>query len=214
MLSIDISRADMSAAQPCTHLCAPDTRITEIVACLEWGDFGRLWLSRMVTSEGVGGVKTGNDTSRTKFFILTDGQLFSSPITNENRSDRNCPIPASAVGPARGGTAFSGGSSLFAGRTPQPELREGRGRINVLFIRAVALPLINALPINQYEAGLARVPYMTENKSYRCRSPTGVLLRGWVALAVQRLQQTEELKQCPWLGSQTPAWTPGCSKNQ
>lgn len=162
---------------------------------LEWGDFVGLWLSRMVTSEGVGGVKTGNDTSRTKFFILTDGQLFSFPMTNENkRSDQNCPLTASAVGPGWGATAFSGGSSLFTGHTPEPELWEGRGRINVVFIRAVALPLINSLPINQYGAGLDRVPYMTENKSYRCRSHMGVFLRGCVALAVQRLQKTEELK--------------------
>ena len=148
MLSIDISRTDTSAAQPCTHFCAPDTRITEIMASLEWGDFVGLWLSRMVTSEGVGGVKTGNDTSRTKFFILTDGQLFSFPITDENRSDQNCPITASAVGPGWGGTAFSGRRSLFTGRTPEPELREGKGRINVILTRAVALPLINSSPIN------------------------------------------------------------------
>lgn len=42
---------------------------------LERDGFVGLWLSRMEISEGVGGVKTGSDTSRTKFFKLTHGQL-------------------------------------------------------------------------------------------------------------------------------------------
>lgn len=35
-----------------------------------------LWLSRMEVSEGVGGLKTGSDTTRSKFFILTDVSSF------------------------------------------------------------------------------------------------------------------------------------------
>lgn len=80
---------------------------------LEWGGFVGLWLSRMEIS-GVGGVKAG--TSRTKFFIVTDGQLLSSPITNEYRSDQNCPITASAVGSEWAATACLGSSSLFTGQ--------------------------------------------------------------------------------------------------
>ena len=78
-------------AQPCTHLCVPDIRITEIVASAEWGDFVGLWLSRMVTSKGVGGLKNDNDTIRTKLFVLTDDQLSSFTIANEKKkSDQNC----------------------------------------------------------------------------------------------------------------------------
>lgn len=47
MLSMGISRTNMSAAQPCMCLCASDMKITEKVASVEWGDFVGLWLSRM-----------------------------------------------------------------------------------------------------------------------------------------------------------------------
>lgn len=71
----------------------------------------------MEVSEGVGGLKTGSDTSRSKFFIVTDGQLLSFPITGENRgSGQNCPITPSAVGLEWADTAFLGGSSLLTGQ--------------------------------------------------------------------------------------------------
>jgi len=89
---------------------------------------------------------------------------------------------ASAVGPGWWTAAFSVGSSPFTGCSPEPELREGKGRINVVFIRTAALPFIHSLPINQYGARLDRVPYMTENKSCRCRRHMGVLLRGTLLL--------------------------------
>lgn len=86
------------------------------MSSLKWSGFVGLWLSRMEISEGVEGVQTGIDTSRTKFFILTNGQLISSPTTNENRSDQNRPITACAVGPDWGATAFLGASNLFTGQ--------------------------------------------------------------------------------------------------
>lgn len=93
---------------------------------LEWGGFVGLWLSRMEIS-GVGRVKTG--TSRTKFFIVTNGQLLSSSINNEYRSDQNCPITASAEGSEWAATACLGNSSLFTGQNLGEICGTGEGEL-------------------------------------------------------------------------------------
>lgn len=66
----------------------------------KWDDNFRMWWMS----------KNSNDTIRSKFFVLSDGHLFSFPATNGNKSDQNCPITASAVGHGWGATAFSGGA--------------------------------------------------------------------------------------------------------
>lgn len=171
---------------------------------------------------------TVNDISKTKFFMPSDGQLFSFAITNESRrSDQNSPITACAVAPAWGATAFSTRSSLLIVCTPELKLREVGGRINAILIRTLALPLINSLPTSQYGAGLDRVLYMTTNKIHTCRSHVGEFLRGHIVLAVQRLQKIEGLQLCHWFGSLTLAflkvsepgfvvkpWTPRNSRYQ
>lgn len=167
---------------------------------LEWGGVVGLWLSRMEVSEGVGEVESGCDTSRTEFFILTDGQLLSSPITNENRSDQNCPITASAVGSEWAATAFWEGSSLSMDQNLGESSGKGEERL-ISYWSGQWLFLSTVWESTIMELGLIELLFMSENKSCGCRSHNGVfpeaflfyLFKDWISEVV------------PWLRSLTSA---------
>lgn len=105
-----------------------------------------------------------------------------------------------------GEALLSQGGAVSSGRSSEPKLREGRGRINIFCIRTVALPFIHRLPLIQYGARLDGLPYMTENKSYRCRNDMGVLLTGSVLLWLFKGCKRLKNKYCHWLGSLNSAF--------
>lgn len=56
-------------------------RISEIMASVIIRCLVGLWIGRVLTLESAGRLRTNNDTSRTKLFILTEDQLSPFPTT-------------------------------------------------------------------------------------------------------------------------------------